>query len=189
MELHAPAPTMPPMQYPPPHLIMTPHNVAAPYGREYAPPHVHGDAPPAQYSPESRNYTDSQLGVGGVHGNASQLASAAAPAYRPSPQTLPPQQYATPRMPRHATVLKDRGNSENSNGSAPSGGSDGAGHGYGGRCNAAKMSPPSLKGGPRVGPQGKHTHRPKASAKQSSKELRSPDGRRTPVRDRSLEVR
>lgn len=170
---------------------MNPQNIASPYppqhGRDYTPAHVHGDIP-ANYSNESRNYTDSQLGIGGGggtgHGSMPLLASpppqAPPPAYRPSPLPLQPQQYSTPRMPRHATVLKDRGNSENSVGSDPSGGSDG----YGGRGNV----PASLKGNPRAGLHGKHLNKPgKASAKPQPKEMRTPDGRHTPVRDHHLE--
>jgi len=200
---------------------MGPQN-ASPYlqrSRDYAPPppYGYGDIP-ANYSNESRNYTDSQLGVGGSastsHGNMTQLASpspAPPPNYRPSPLPAPPpnyrpsslpapppnyrpspqplQQYSTQRMPRHATVLKDRGSAENSDsvGSDPSGGSDSMGYGYGGR-GSSKMSPPSMKGNHRAGSHGKNLNRAgKASAKSQPKEMRSPDGRHTPVRDRILE--
>ncbi|KAL9180671.1 hypothetical protein ACHAXT_011124 [Thalassiosira profunda] len=101
------------------------------------------------YTAESRNYTDSQLGP-------------------------LQQQYSTPRMPRHAAALKDRGSAENSVGSDPSGGSGGsAGYGYGGNRSAMK--------GHRTGSYGQNLDR--AGANHQPTEMRSPDGRHTPVRD------
>mmetsp|Transcript_13862 Transcript_13862/g.26426 ORF Transcript_13862/g.26426 Transcript_13862/m.26426 type:complete len:963 (+) Transcript_13862:1222-4110(+) len=109
-------------------------------------------------------------------------------------QPLAQQPYSTPRMPRHATVLKDRGSTENSVVlSDPLGmGSDEMGYGYSGghprgRYNV-KTSPPSLKGRG-GGSFGKNLN--KAADKQApmartpqTKEVRSTaDGRRTPERD------
>ena len=153
--------------HPPMHQVGSPHysdasppfspsNNASQYpqerSRHYAPSYGYDksygyDAPPAtSYSGESRNYTDSQLGIGN---------------------------YSTPRMPRHAAVLKDRGSAENSVGSELTGqGSDSLGYGFGGRGSHAKPLPsPALAGSQSAG-------RPP-----QLKEMRSPDGRHTPVRE------
>jgi len=174
-------------------------------GRDYAPMYGgYGDIP-SNYSNESRNYTDSQLGVGGGGGVPQLSSPPPAPPpnnnCRPSPssqsqQQQPPpppplQQYSTPRMPRHATVLKDRGSAENSVGSDPSGGNDNMGYGYGGR-SGSKNSPSSLsKGNLRSGgSNGKNLNKLSgkgSSSKSQLKEFRSPEGRHTPTRDHNLE--
>eukprot|EP00571_Detonula_confervacea_P002349 CAMPEP_0172311580 /NCGR_PEP_ID=MMETSP1058-20130122/15184_1 /TAXON_ID=83371 /ORGANISM="Detonula confervacea, Strain CCMP 353" /LENGTH=838 /DNA_ID=CAMNT_0013024809 /DNA_START=208 /DNA_END=2724 /DNA_ORIENTATION=- len=175
------------------------------FGGPYGP---YNDVLPNSYSNESRNYTDSQLGVmgggalasAGPPGNMAQQQQFASPPppsnYRPPPASHQPlqQQYSTPRMPRHATVLKDRGSTENSVGSDPSGGSENMGYGYHGntRGNHAKASSsPALKGNHRVGSHGKKLNkagsRAPSGAKAQPKEMRSPDGRHTPVRDRNME--
>lgn len=187
-------------------------------GRDYVPaPASYGIMPydiPANYSGENaRNYTDSQLGVGGAPGGTGQAQPAAAqqasplPAHQyrpPHPQPPPPaqQQYSTPRMPRHATVLKDRGSAENSVGSSPD--SPPGGYGYGGghhgrghhgRGRHAKNSPPSMKGrggscGNNLNKADKH-HASSSARTPQRKEMRSPsDGRRTPPRrdQNSMEV-
>lgn len=137
------------------------------------------------YSSDStgtRNYTDSQLGIGGASMN--QFASPPH-GYRPGPQPVQQQQqYATPRMPRHAAVLKDRGSTENSVGSDPSGGSESAAYGYSSRGNAKRASSPAVKGN-RVGSYGKNLNKAgrASGAKAQPSEARSPDGRHTPVRE------
>lgn len=133
--------------------------------------HGYGEVPPS-YSGEGRNYTDSQLGVGAGSGmsNSQQLAS---------PRNYQQQQYSTPRTPRHAAVLKDRGSTENSVGSVPSGESDSLGYG-GQRGSAAKISPKSAQ----------RNRVASSKPQQPLKDMRSPDGRHTPVRSsNNLEVR
>ena len=111
-------------------------------------------------------------------------------------------------MPRRTNALKDRGSTENSVGSDPSGGSDEMGYNqYGGNSRAGgggamnpkpSPSPALLKGG--SGSHGKNLNKvgtsnqpvPASASKSSqpAKEMRSPDGRHTPVREhnRNLEV-
>ena len=66
----------------------------------------------------SRNYTDSQLGLGGrggggtAAGQPQQYSSVRSPVHQQYQQ-----QYATPRVPDHELALKDRGSAENSDAS------------------------------------------------------------------------
>eukprot|EP00578_Thalassiosira_sp_NH16_P007462 CAMPEP_0181109834 /NCGR_PEP_ID=MMETSP1071-20121207/18387_1 /TAXON_ID=35127 /ORGANISM="Thalassiosira sp., Strain NH16" /LENGTH=936 /DNA_ID=CAMNT_0023193555 /DNA_START=179 /DNA_END=2989 /DNA_ORIENTATION=- len=188
-----------------PHIMTSPPNNQYPQrgsgGRvsagDYGPQTFGYNDLPNNYSNESRNYTDSQLGVGGVipgngQGNmATQFTSPPPPPppYRSSSQ----QQYSTPRMPRHATVLKDRGSAENSVGSDPSGGSDVMGYGYGGhRVNAKASAPsPAVKGNNRPVLHSKTLNKSggkgaSGSPKPPPMETRSPDGKLTPIRDRNI---
>lgn len=130
--------------------------------RDYGPP-PYGYDVPNSYSHESRNYTDSQLGVAGgagPGGGSMPPFGSPPPPHRPSASHQQLQQYSTPRMPRHATVLKDRGSAENSVGSDPSGGSENMGYGYGGRGNHARPSPsPALKGYHRLGSHGRNLNK------------------------------
>ena len=96
-------------------------------------------------------------------------------------------------MPRHATVLKDRGSAENSVGSDPSGGSDVMGYGYGGhRVNAKASAPsPAVKGNNRPVLHSKTLNKSggkgaSGSPKPPPMETRSPDGKLTPIRDRNI---
>mmetsp|Transcript_10213 Transcript_10213/g.16865 ORF Transcript_10213/g.16865 Transcript_10213/m.16865 type:complete len:741 (-) Transcript_10213:355-2577(-) len=112
----------------------------------------------------SRNYTDSQLGLGGrggggaAAGQPQQYSSVRSPVHQQYQQ-----QYATPRVPDHELALKDRGSAENSDASEGgyimSKGSSGSNH--------------------------SSHHRPEdRNAKQfKARGLQSPNGRRTPVRD------
>ena len=116
----------------------------------------------------SRNYTDSQLGLGGRGGGPP-------PATTGQPQQYPPQlrspvhsqqqqqQYGTPRVPSHELALKDRGSAENSDASEGgyivSKGSSGSNH---------------------------STHPPK---QYKVRGIQSPDGRKTPVKDANVQVR
>ena len=179
--------------------------------RDYGPPPPqqnfgYGGEVPNSYSSESstRNYTDSQLGIAGgastvqqqqqqMHNMPPQWQSPHPPNYRSQQQPLQKQQqqqqYSTPRMPRHATVLKDRGSAENSVGSDPSGGSGNGGiYGYENRGNARFQSP-AIKGN-RVGHNGKNLYKAASAAKpQPPQEIRAPDGSHTPTRDHHVEVR
>lgn len=158
---------------------------------------------------ESRNYTDTQLGVGGGtraghDGINNEIPIFSQPAgFIP---TLPPvqqqqqqqQQYSTPRLPRRATVLKDRGSAENSVGSSdpPVGieNMESTNNGSKGKSSGGcytKISPSSLSRGNRGASQSsnKNSSAPAAAAmSQPPKDMRSHEGRRTPVRDQ-MEVR
>ena len=184
--------------------------------RDYGPPPQQqqnfgygGEVPNSYYSESStRNYTDSQLGIAGGPSYMQQQqqqqqrnnmppqwhTSPHPPNYRsmqqPLQQQQQQQQYSTPRMPRHATVLKDRGSAENSVGSDPSGGGGNGGiaYGYENRGNARFQSQ-AIKGN-RVGSHnGKNIHKAASAARpQPPQEIRSPDGRHTPTREHHLEV-
>ena len=123
----------------------------------------------------SRNYTDSQLGLGGRGGGA-----AAAAARAGQPQQYPPvrspshqqhqqqQQYGTPRVPSHELALKDRGSAENSDASE-------------GGYIVSKGSSGSSSS--------QHRHEDRNVKQFKARGIQSPDGRRTPVRDANVQVR
>jgi len=116
----------------------------------------------------SRNYTDSQLGLGGRGGGGPPPATTGQPQQYP-PQLRSPahsqqqqqQQYGTPRVPSHELALKDRGSAENSDASEGgyivSKGSSGSNH---------------------------STHPPK---QYKVRGIQSPDGRKTPVKDANVQ--
>ncbi|KAL3760855.1 hypothetical protein ACHAWU_007921 [Discostella pseudostelligera] len=159
--------------------------------REYSPSFVYYDTPNNYV--DSRNYTDSQLGVvgGGTRGqdlgNEVPISSPPPPppGYIPTSQALQQQQYSTPRLPRHATVLKDRGSAENSVGSSdPSAGVENVESNYGSRgptagSNHSMISPSSMSKGSRGASQSSNKHSTAPAAKSQPKDLRS----HTPVRD------
>jgi len=124
----------------------------------------------------SRNYTDSQLGLGGRGGGA----AAAAAARAGQPQQYPPvrspshqqqqhqqqQQYGTPRVPSHELALKDRGSAENSDASE-------------GGYIVSKGSSGSSSS--------HHRHEDRNVKQFKARGIQSPDGRRTPVRDANVQ--
>jgi hypothetical protein len=93
-------------------------------------------------------------------------------------------------LPRHATVLKDRGSAENSVGSSdPSAGVENVESNYGSRgitsgSNHSKLSPSSMSKGSRGASQSSNKHSTAPAAKSQPKDVRS----HTPVRDHIMEV-
>ena len=180
------------------------------FGGGYAYDVHHHHQPNPCYEQTSRNYTDSQLGLKGGNGSRSQqqaknknmqqpislpiahqqhLSSPPPPNYYPNPQPLqqqPQQQYSTPRMPRHAAVLKDRGRAENSSVGSDqptniNGGS--SSYGYENRGNA-RPTPSNSRAALLY--KGTTTAATTTSGKQPQ---RSPvNGRFTPTREHHLEV-
>lgn len=124
-----------------------------------------------------RNYTDSQLGVGGRGtggsgvGQPLQQYSSAMPTSMRSPphsqqQQEQQQQHGAPRAPHHETALKDRGSAENSD------------DGYNGQVIA--------KGSYGSNNTNRHDRNMKSF---QARGMQSSDGRHTPVRDGNIEVR
>ena len=177
---------------------------------------VHHHQPNPCYEQTSRNYTDSQLGLKGGGSRSQQaknknmqqqpmpppqthqqqqFASPPPPNYYPNPQPLQQQQqqYSTPRMPRHAAVLKDRGSDENSSVGSDqptniNGGSSSSSYGYENRGNARPTPNNSraalLYKGTTAGNNAGRT-----SVSAANPPQRSPvNGRFTPTREHHLEV-
>ena len=158
------------------------------------PSFVYSDTP-SQYV-DSRNYINSQLGVGGGGGVVGSIPISSPPSgYTPSSLQASQHQFSTPRLPRHATVLKDRGSAENSVGSPET--SRGvenmesnnyvSGEATSGIINT-RTTQSSMSKVNRGSSQNlsKNCSAPAASS-QPPKDMRSHEGRRTPVRDH-LEV-
>ena len=167
--------------------------------RECSPSLAYQDTTSNHYI-DSRNYTDSQLGVGGGNKRGQDRRNNDIPntsqpfGYNiPTLQSVQVQQlYATPRLPRHATVLKDRGSAENSVGlsdHSPGGIENVESNNYGTKGSTSggfqtKISPSSMARGNRVASHSsnKDSSVPAATS-QPPKDVRTHEGRRTPVRD------
>lgn len=161
------------------------------------PSFVYSDTP-SQYV-DSRSYTNAQLGVGGGGGVVGRIPISSPPSgYIPSLQASQ-QQFSTPRLPRHAAVLKDRGSAENSVGSPePSIGVENVeSNNYGGGgATSGGITTQTTQSSMSKGNRGSSSSSSQNLIKNSSaaaansqppKDMRSHEGRRTPVRDH-LEV-
>lgn len=166
--------------------------------RECSPSLAYQDTTSNHYT-DSRIYTDSQLGVGGGNrtwqdrGNNEIPITSQPFGYNiPTLQSVQVQQlYSTPRLPRHATVLKDRGSAENSAGlsdHSPGGIENVESNNYGSKGSTSggcqtKSSPSSMARGNRAASQNSNKNSSAPAAISHPPKVHSYEGRRTPVRD------
>lgn len=172
----------PPSHYPSNSNARPQYNMAPQNANQYSQPQDYAQHHATNYYPQnyshsqeqyvSRNYTDSQLGLGGRGGGAAVRGGQPPQQYpsvrSPSHQQQHQQHYSTPRVPSHELALKDRGSTENSEVSE-------------GGYIVSKGSSSSTSS--------HHRHDDRNVKQFKARGMQSSDGRRTPVRDGNVQVR